>query len=109
MAVTRALAENRHKFSTTLVPKAVLGLFALLCGNSYIVGINQIYDVEIDEVGVGQFRRFSPQDVKIFSRTDKQTISSHRVEAVIQTKCVAYHSSGSHNRFATSIIVHSVL
>lgn len=62
MAVTRALAENRHKFSTTLVPKAVLGLFALLCGNSYIVGINQIYDVEIDEVGVGQFRRFSPQD-----------------------------------------------
>ena len=28
----------------------MLGLFALLCGNGFIVGINQIYDVEIDKV-----------------------------------------------------------
>eukprot|EP00775_Hariotina_reticulata_P007080 gene7080-7293_t len=25
-----------------------MGLLALLCGNGYIVGINQIYDVDID-------------------------------------------------------------
>lgn len=29
---------------------AFAGLLALLCGNGYIVGINQIYDVEIDAV-----------------------------------------------------------
>ncbi len=27
-----------------------MGLLALLCGNGYIVGINQIYDVDIDQV-----------------------------------------------------------
>jgi 4-hydroxybenzoate polyprenyltransferase len=27
-----------------------MGLLALLCGNGYIVGINQIYDVDIDAV-----------------------------------------------------------
>lgn len=32
-----------------LLPRAVLGVLALLCGNGYIVGINQIYDVEIDK------------------------------------------------------------
>lgn len=34
----------------TLLPRACLGVVALLCGNGYIVGINQIYDVEIDAV-----------------------------------------------------------
>ena len=33
-----------------LLPRALLGVLALLCGNGYIVGINQIYDVEIDAV-----------------------------------------------------------
>jgi homogentisate solanesyltransferase len=33
-----------------LLPRAVLGVLALLCGNGYIVGINQIYDVDIDAV-----------------------------------------------------------
>ena len=50
MAVTRALMENPNKISLKLVPKAIIGLFALLCGNAYIVGINQIYDVKIDEI-----------------------------------------------------------
>ena len=27
-----------------------MGVLALLCGNGYIVGINQIYDVDIDIV-----------------------------------------------------------
>jgi homogentisate solanesyltransferase len=50
MGVTRALLENPSKFSINLLPKAMVGLLALLCGNAYIVGINQIYDVQIDEV-----------------------------------------------------------
>jgi homogentisate solanesyltransferase len=33
-----------------LLPRALLGLLALLCGNGFIVGINQIYDVDIDVV-----------------------------------------------------------
>lgn len=33
-----------------LAPRALLGLVALLCGNGFIVGINQIYDVDIDQV-----------------------------------------------------------
>ena len=33
-----------------LLPRAALGVLALLCGNGYIVGINQIYDVDIDAV-----------------------------------------------------------
>jgi 4-hydroxybenzoate polyprenyltransferase len=50
MGVTRALWENPNKISWALVPRAILGLVALLAGNAYIVGINQIFDVEIDEV-----------------------------------------------------------
>ena len=30
-----------------LLPRAVAGMIALICGNVYIVGINQIYDVEM--------------------------------------------------------------
>lgn len=33
-----------------LLPRALLGVVALVCGNGYIVGINQIYDVEVDKV-----------------------------------------------------------
>lgn len=33
-----------------LLPKALLGVLALLCGNGYIVGINQIFDDDIDKV-----------------------------------------------------------
>lgn len=42
--------ENPTKISLQLVPKALIGLTALLCGNAYIVGLNQIYDVEIDRI-----------------------------------------------------------
>lgn len=48
--VTRALLENSHLIDWWLMPKALRGLLALLCGNGYIVGINQIYDVGIDKV-----------------------------------------------------------
>eukprot|EP01041_Mallomonas_annulata_P013329 gene13329-28236_t len=50
MGVGRALLENPGKFSPSLIKKALTGLLALLCGNAYIVGINQIYDVKIDEI-----------------------------------------------------------
>ncbi|GAB4819429.1 hypothetical protein N2152v2_006475 [Parachlorella kessleri] len=50
-AVTaKALLENSHLIDWGLLPRALLGVLALLCGNGYIVGINQIYDVDIDAV-----------------------------------------------------------
>lgn len=48
--VTKALLENPGLIDLALVPRALMGLLALLCGNGYIVGINQIYDVDIDAV-----------------------------------------------------------
>jgi len=48
--VSRALIENSHLINWWLLPKALCGLVALLCGNGYIVGINQIYDIGIDKV-----------------------------------------------------------
>jgi homogentisate solanesyltransferase len=47
--VARALIENSHLINWWLVFKAFYGLVALICGNGYIVGINQIYDVAIDK------------------------------------------------------------
>ncbi|CAA7016172.1 unnamed protein product [Microthlaspi erraticum] len=46
--VARALIENTHLIKWSLVLKALSGLLALICGNGYIVGINQIYDIGID-------------------------------------------------------------
>ncbi|KAL0339513.1 UNVERIFIED_CONTAM: Homogentisate solanesyltransferase, chloroplastic [Sesamum radiatum] len=46
--VTRALIENPNLIRWSLLLKAFSGLLALICGNGYIVGINQIYDVGID-------------------------------------------------------------
>ncbi|KAL9237772.1 hypothetical protein vseg_012280 [Gypsophila vaccaria] len=48
--VVRALIENPNLIRWSLVLKAVAGLLALICGNGYIVGINQIYDIGIDKV-----------------------------------------------------------
>lgn len=51
LAVTsKAVLENPSAIDWGLVPRALLGVLALLCGNGYIVGINQIYDVDIDAV-----------------------------------------------------------
>ena len=47
---SRALLESPGSVDWTLVPRALLGVLALLCGNGYIVGINQIYDEDIDRV-----------------------------------------------------------
>eukprot|EP00238_Polyblepharides_amylifera_P008196 CAMPEP_0196586668 /NCGR_PEP_ID=MMETSP1081-20130531/55154_1 /TAXON_ID=36882 /ORGANISM="Pyramimonas amylifera, Strain CCMP720" /LENGTH=376 /DNA_ID=CAMNT_0041908627 /DNA_START=31 /DNA_END=1158 /DNA_ORIENTATION=+ len=48
--VTTALLENPSAITWSLVPRAFMGLIALLCGNGYIVGINQIYDEDIDKI-----------------------------------------------------------
>ncbi|CAN8269432.1 unnamed protein product [Cochlearia groenlandica] len=48
--VARALIENTRLIKWSLVLKALSGLLALICGNGYIVGINQIYDIGIDKV-----------------------------------------------------------
>jgi len=50
--VGRALVEAPSFLTMipSLLPKAMLGVLALLLGNLFIVGINQIYDVEIDQI-----------------------------------------------------------
>ncbi|XP_052175350.1 homogentisate solanesyltransferase, chloroplastic [Diospyros lotus] len=48
--VARALIENTNLIRWSLLFKAFAGLLALICGNGYIVGINQIYDIGIDKV-----------------------------------------------------------
>ena len=50
--VGRALVESPSflPLIPALLPKAMLGVLALLLGNLFIVGINQIYDVEIDQI-----------------------------------------------------------
>ena len=49
---TRALLDspNVPLNWAILLPRAYVGMIALLLGNAFIVGINQIYDVEIDEI-----------------------------------------------------------
>lgn len=47
--VARALIENSNLIKWSLLLKAFFGLIALICGNGYIVGINQIYDIGIDK------------------------------------------------------------
>mmetsp|Transcript_8600 Transcript_8600/g.15426 ORF Transcript_8600/g.15426 Transcript_8600/m.15426 type:complete len:419 (+) Transcript_8600:80-1336(+) len=48
--VVRVLLERGMLPDWSLVPRALCGVVALLCGNGYIVGINQIYDVDIDVI-----------------------------------------------------------
>ena len=50
MGVVRCIIDHPDKLSLKPLPLAVLGMIALLCGNVFIVGINQIYDIEIDRV-----------------------------------------------------------
>ncbi|XP_062113904.1 homogentisate solanesyltransferase, chloroplastic-like [Humulus lupulus] len=46
----RVMTENPDLFRWSLLMKALPGLFAIICGNAYYIGINQIYDVDIDRV-----------------------------------------------------------
>jgi len=51
---TRALIDTPGAIATadwgTMLPRAVVGMIALLLGNAFIVGINQIYDEGIDKM-----------------------------------------------------------
>ena len=50
----RALVDTPGAIATAnwgaMLPRAIIGMVALLCGNAFIVGINQIYDEDIDKV-----------------------------------------------------------
>jgi hypothetical protein len=48
--VTLDCIRTQSFIEWSLLRTAFFGLIALLCGNAYIVGINQIYDVDIDKV-----------------------------------------------------------
>lgn len=48
--VARVVLESGKPPDWTLLPTAACGVVALLCGNGFIVGINQIYDVSIDVI-----------------------------------------------------------
>jgi hypothetical protein len=51
---TRALVDTPGAIANanwgTMLPRAIIGMVALLMGNAFIVGINQIYDKDIDEL-----------------------------------------------------------
>eukprot|EP00934_Nitzschia_sp_Nitz4_P000812 Nitzschia sp. Nitz4//scaffold4_size323378//38693//40139//NITZ4_000621-RA/size323378-snap-gene-0.401-mRNA-1//1//CDS//3329553282//812//frame0 len=66
---TRALLDTHVPWTelpslSRLIPRALLGVIALLLGNVFIVGINQIYDESIDEVN----KPFLPLASKEMSR-----------------------------------------
>lgn len=51
--VAKALTETggvSTVWQWELLPRAMLGAVALLCANAWIVGVNQIFDVEVDKV-----------------------------------------------------------
>jgi homogentisate solanesyltransferase len=63
MGVARAFKEFPRPITHALGVRFMLGVMALLCGNLYIVGLNQIYDIEIDKVSnavIFHFRVFIP-------------------------------------------------
>lgn len=51
---TRALVDTPGAIANAnwgiMLPRALIGMIALLMGNAFIVGINQIYDKDIDEL-----------------------------------------------------------
>lgn len=51
---TRALIDTPGAIANAqwavMLPRAFIGMIALLCGNAFIVGINQIFDDEIDKL-----------------------------------------------------------
>lgn len=51
---TRALVDTPGAIANArwgyMLPRAVIGMVALLMGNAFIVGINQIYDEKIDKL-----------------------------------------------------------
>ncbi|XP_024018144.1 homogentisate solanesyltransferase, chloroplastic-like isoform X2 [Morus notabilis] len=46
----RVMVENKHLFKWSLLFEALPGLIAIILANSYIAGINQIFDADIDRM-----------------------------------------------------------
>lgn len=46
----RAMLESATRIDWALLPRAGLGMTALLLGNAFIVGINQIFDIRVDRI-----------------------------------------------------------
>jgi len=63
--VARVVLENGAAPDWSLLPTAICGVLALICGNGFIVGINQIYDVSIDVIN----KPFLPIAAKELSMT----------------------------------------
>lgn len=102
MGVLRCLIETpkAFTFTPTLVSRALLGLLALLCGNVFIVGINQIYDVDIDRVN------------KPFLPLAASRMSGSTAWAVVVAACVGglaitkhFFSSLIFNMYAAGLLV----
>ena len=51
----RGLLENPNLFRWPMMLNAFFGLLVLICANAFIVGINQIYDIDIDRYVVLRF------------------------------------------------------
>lgn len=62
--VARVLIENSNLIKWSLLLKAFSGLLALICGNGYIVGINQIYDIGIDKYASRIYKDFTETDME---------------------------------------------
>ena len=63
----------------SLLPRAVLGVLALLCGNGFIVGINQIYDVDVDTVN----KPFLPVAAGRSSRVYAASCKAYRLHSLL--------------------------
>lgn len=70
--VSRVILENGLVPDWALLPRAACGVLALLCGNGYIVGINQIYDVDIDVIN----KPFLPIAAKELTKTQAWVLIS---------------------------------
>ncbi|XP_024018142.1 homogentisate solanesyltransferase, chloroplastic-like [Morus notabilis] len=46
----RVMVENKHLFKWSLLLQALPGLIAIILANTYIAGINQIFDADIDRM-----------------------------------------------------------
>lgn len=106
MGVSRALIENPGSISLRLVPKAIIGLVALICGNAYIVGLNQIYDVKIDEVYYIHFKFLLCNLLNLFCHgSDQQALSTDCCQVTVASESVATYHHMYSNRSVKFLII----
>lgn len=68
-----------------------MGLLALLCGNGYIVGINQIYDVSIDVVNKPFLPVASGADSHAVSAYTQGQLRQHALGTQLFLRAAAAH------------------